>query len=79
MFGMNNDVCRDCDFTVAGQICPSCQGSFECDLAQGKDHCWCMELPAVLPVCAEAKCLCEYCLRRAIDKVQASTTNGGTP
>jgi hypothetical protein len=59
--------CRECDFTATKQACPQCNTSFVCDLAQGKEHCWCMKLPAVMPVCSGAKCLCENCLRSAID------------
>jgi hypothetical protein len=39
-------------------------------MAQGKEHCWCMSLPAVMPVCANAKCLCPNCLQREIEAIQ---------
>ena len=46
--------------------CPNCERHFTCDVANGCTNCWCMSLPAVLPVSAEAKCLCEECMEKAI-------------
>ena len=73
MPGMNDKIspCRDCDSPDSMQVCPGCHHEFVCDLAQGKSRCWCMNLPAVLPACDGAKCLCEECLKRAIEGVQA--------
>lgn len=57
--------------------CPQCQHEFACDIAQGRDKCWCMNYPAVLPVIETAKCLCPDCLSQAIsdlrEKVQQSS------
>jgi hypothetical protein len=63
-----------CEATATKQSCPNCQTSFACDLAQGKDHCWCMKLPAIMPVCSTSSCLCEQCLQAAINERQASQT-----
>ena len=30
--------------------CPNCERHFTCDVANGCASCWCMSLPAVLPV-----------------------------
>lgn len=53
---------------AAGQPCPGCGNIFVCDRAQGCDDCWCLKLPAILPVRSDAKCMCENCLRRVLDK-----------
>ncbi|MEI8016941.1 MAG: cysteine-rich CWC family protein [Schlesneria sp.] len=55
--------------------CPSCMGPFICDLANGCASCWCMSLPAVLPVNQDATCLCRECLEKAI----ASRSGGFQP
>gem|GEM_PF-1659018 len=52
--------------------CPRCHDHFVCDLAQGLDRCWCMTLPARLPVCADAKCLCPNCLAATIKKIEST-------
>ncbi len=61
------------------QPCSNCHQQFHCEIAQGKDHCWCMNLPAILPVRAQAGCLCVECLQHAIAELQqadaAQTTN----
>ena len=46
--------------------CPSCMRHFNCDIAKGCTGCWCMSLPAALPVNVDAKCLCRECLEKAI-------------
>lgn len=68
---------RETDAADAGQACFCCGHSFVCDLARGRDHCWCMKLPAVLPVRADAKCMCEDCLRQAINNVQQQSERIG--
>jgi len=57
------------------QICPQCGTTFGCDIAQGKTHCWCMELPAI-PKDITAKtaglsegCLCPACLKELAQSV----------
>ncbi|MEK6257247.1 MAG: cysteine-rich CWC family protein [Planctomycetota bacterium] len=47
--------------------CPRCQSRFVCGVARGESHCWCMELPAVMPVRCEAQCFCPACLAEAIE------------
>lgn len=61
------------------QPCSNCRQQFRCEIALGKDHCWCMNLPAILPIRAEAGCLCEQCLQRAIaERQQADTDQRGS-
>ncbi len=69
-----------CEATTSArtQPCSSCQRQFHCEIAQGKDHCWCMKLPAVLPVQAHASCLCEECLKRAIAERQEADADAIT-
>ncbi len=46
--------------------CPSCGGGAHCDLAAGKDHCWCFELDEREPFDAKNQdlCLCRSCLSK---------------
>jgi hypothetical protein len=59
------------------QICPGCSQSFHCGMASGRENCWCMTLPAILPATADAQCLCESCLREAIDALDSGKTASG--
>ena len=49
------------------QKCARCEQTFECGIEQGRSTCWCYELPHILPVCEEAKCLCPDCLKKEIE------------
>ena len=54
--------------TRGERVC-ACGKRFTCDLAAGKERCWCADLPRVMPVPgADAACLCPDCLRKAIDR-----------
>lgn len=52
--------------------CPRCQARFVCEIALGRDHCWCMALPAVVPVGTAARCLCCECLAQLIGESRTS-------
>lgn len=69
---MRNDVTPDATGEPCGlaQACAACQGMFVCGIAQGQEQCWCMKLPAVLPVSSHQTCLCEICLTREIARAQ---------
>jgi hypothetical protein len=51
------------------QTCPQCGATFACDIANGKTHCWCMELPSIpKEITAQTAgvsvgCLCPDCLK----------------
>ena len=47
-------------------ICARCGAKFECGMTQGLSHCWCEDLPKVLPVKPGAACLCPDCLKKEI-------------
>ena len=42
-------------------ICPRCGMAFACG-AGSREGCWCMELPSLLPVAENSRCLCPDCL-----------------
>jgi hypothetical protein len=45
--------------------CPRCGAPVACGMANGAARCWCLELPAALPVPANdggARCYCRSCL-----------------
>lgn len=44
------------------QICPECGKQFSCDIAAGKETCWCFSHPKVHPDRTSMKCLCPDCL-----------------
>ena len=48
------------------KTCERCGKQFGCDREAGKDHCWCQDLPPVLPVDAAKSCLCPDCLKAAV-------------
>ncbi|MBC7814085.1 MAG: cysteine-rich CWC family protein [Burkholderiales bacterium] len=48
------------------KVCPQCGAAFTCDISAGEAHCWCFDLPNVLPLREDASCLCSTCLRAAI-------------
>jgi hypothetical protein len=49
--------------------CLVCGAEFTCDTKAGKQTCWCMDFPHVIPVPVDGKvgCLCPDCLAKAID------------
>ena len=51
--------------------CPGCGQPVGCGVAAGKATCWCMELPAGLPMPAASasRCYCAACLKRLSDLV----------
>ncbi|WP_341664050.1 cysteine-rich CWC family protein [Vibrio sp.] len=51
---------------TSDHICPSCNGSASCDLAQGKKTCWCFSLEKrILPTEFSSNlCLCRKCLSK---------------
>ena len=55
------------------RLCPKCGTSFVCGLTSGAVHCWCFDLPPVMPLLDDAAgvdigCLCPRCLKNAIQK-----------
>jgi hypothetical protein len=55
--------------------CPQCGKTFKCGKSAGEAHCWCADLPHVLPV-PEGKsegCLCPTCLSAAIEEFLADS------
>jgi len=47
--------------------CPGCRSKFYCGSGTAKEHCWCADLPPLMPVPApEEGCWCPVCLDREI-------------
>jgi len=52
-------------------VCPGCGTSVACGAAPGKEHCWCADLPRVMPVpTLGTGCLCPECLRGEVHRRQ---------
>ncbi|RJX75791.1 DUF1289 domain-containing protein [Vibrio sinensis] len=47
-------------------VCPTCDSPAQCDIANGKETCWCFELEKrEMPANSDAKsCLCRQCLSK---------------
>lgn len=48
--------------------CPQCGAALLCGFSLGQAHCWCMDVPSLMPVPAASDpvaCLCPECLRKA--------------
>ena len=47
------------------KTCPHCGVAFVCGMAAGEKHCWCADLPPLLPVPLDGTtgCLCPACLQ----------------
>jgi hypothetical protein len=52
--------------------CSRCGESFLCGPAAGKAHCWCADLPRVMPLDFKQDCLCPACLRSEIESRTAA-------
>lgn len=52
--------------------CARCEAHFECGVLAGTAHCWCFELPHIMPIVEDAApgCLCPQCLYEVIDAIQ---------
>jgi uncharacterized protein len=63
------------------KICPGCGTKVGCGAAPGKDHCWCADLPRIMPVPdVGTDCLCPECLRREIARRrEGARPEGGAP
>ncbi|MBL8852180.1 MAG: cysteine-rich CWC family protein [Planctomycetaceae bacterium] len=53
---------------VANTTCGACGAELRCGYRAGEDHCWCRELPRLMPVPGDVgtACLCEACLREEL-------------
>jgi hypothetical protein len=49
--------------------CPRCGARFVCGMVAGESHCWCADLPNVMPMTETTYqgCLCPACLREFIN------------
>ena len=52
---------------ISPNICSSCGGEFICE-AKNRDDCWCMKLPAIMPMKTLQDCECPNCLSISISK-----------
>jgi len=59
---------------MSEKTCSSCKTSFTCDIENGKDSCWCFDLPNVIPLgnitindSSDNDCLCPQCLQNMIE------------
>ena len=59
--------------------CSACGARFECGGQAGASHCWCAELPRILPVDLEQKCLCPACLEPVVQRGIAEFVAAVTP
>jgi O-acetyl-ADP-ribose deacetylase len=57
---------------VHNSTCPQCGKEFECGSKAGKNTCWCVAYPHLLPPSAESECLCPDCLPKKLREVMAS-------
>lgn len=51
--------------------CVRCGTEFGCGAAEGRERCWCADLPPVMPVTDEG-CLCPDCLKKEISGLLAA-------
>lgn len=51
---------------AAGNRCPRCGTAFACGSGGTGGGCWCADLPQVLPVDDDTRCLCPSCLRERL-------------
>ncbi len=57
------------------KTCPRCGANFTCGPSEGKERCWCDELPPTnLSAAPGNQCLCPECLRAVV-----ATTTSGSP
>jgi hypothetical protein len=47
--------------------CSRCGAAFQCGMLAGEDHCWCMDLPHIMPMKDLTRCLCPACLEQEIE------------
>jgi hypothetical protein len=48
--------------------CGKCGSAFVCGMAAGAEHCWCADLPPLMPLAdTAAGCYCPACLRVMLD------------
>lgn len=58
--------------------CPNCRAEFTCEIAAGKDHCWCFDLPraAYVDLSAIDACRCPECVAKQIEVAPAIILQG---
>ncbi|ELK2034527.1 cysteine-rich CWC family protein [Vibrio vulnificus] len=60
------EIMAQLDGRTATHECPSCTKPTQCDIAQGKTHCWCFDLEErEVSVSSKGLCLCRRCLEKA--------------
>ena len=59
--------------------CSACGAAFECGNERGEAHCWCAELPRILPLDGDAPCLCPVCLKSRVRERIAAFVRTVTP
>ena len=74
----SNDLgCDSSGGSCGPDQCPKCGGPLECGMKAGKEHCWCKDLPQVMPVTEkDSSCLCRKCLEEEI-ALQRLNKGGG--
>jgi hypothetical protein len=62
---------------LANSVCPQCGAQFRCGMEGGDSECWCVSLPAFLPLPAKAdrgpiaaSCFCPLCLKARLKSVE---------
>jgi hypothetical protein len=60
---------------LATNVCPQCGAGFRCGMEGGDAQCWCVTLPAFMPLPAksasdspDARCLCPECLKARLQQ-----------
>ncbi len=56
------------DVTPQKKFCSSCNEVLVCGATEAAKSCWCTGYPNIMPIDAGSDCLCEACLRNAIQK-----------
>ncbi|MBV8879260.1 MAG: cysteine-rich CWC family protein [Planctomycetaceae bacterium] len=65
---------------MINKVCPGCGAGLVCGLAPGKEHCWCADLPRIMPLPDPAAgCYCPDCLAREIRRRQGAGSNPDLP
>nr|WP_087017956.1 cysteine-rich CWC family protein [Thaumasiovibrio subtropicus] len=56
---------------ISTHTCPGCQQPTQCDIAAGKETCWCFDLPKCdtpEPVTDTSQCYCRHCLTTMVNQ-----------
>jgi hypothetical protein len=64
---------------MSPSLCSACGAAFACGNESGAAHCWCSELPPLMPMNPEHPCLCPRCLHLELRRRIAAFVSTVTP